>query len=241
MRVTRLFAGSPAPVAPLPPQVSPRSVTFSMARSVTFSMAIDTSRAIPRPRPRSCSWLTAASTASRPSGRRSGRCPGPQACGSRPSAAGRASPNPPPIPYRPSPSGPSGVHLSAAISVQLCVAGNTTPATRVGGLQGPGRPRALNEGRGSHPGDTMPWARSRVEPGRVLEQMRQGEVVEWRRETVGGALAGVDCAAVDEPGRLAWPSDRVPEPSPGRPRRRLETSLTTSPKSWARCTSQAAM
>ena len=41
MRVTRLFAGSPAPVAPLPPQVSPRSVTFSMARSVTFSMAID--------------------------------------------------------------------------------------------------------------------------------------------------------------------------------------------------------
>ena len=41
MRVARLFAGSPAPVAPLPPQVSPRSVTFSMARSVTFSMAID--------------------------------------------------------------------------------------------------------------------------------------------------------------------------------------------------------
>ena len=31
MRVARLFAGSPAPVAPLPPQVSPRSVTFSMA------------------------------------------------------------------------------------------------------------------------------------------------------------------------------------------------------------------
>ena len=42
MRVTRLFAGSPAPVAPLPPQVSPRSVTFSMANSATFSMAIDT-------------------------------------------------------------------------------------------------------------------------------------------------------------------------------------------------------
>ena len=42
MRVTRLFAGSPAPVAPLPPQVSPRSVTFSMAQSATFSMAIDT-------------------------------------------------------------------------------------------------------------------------------------------------------------------------------------------------------
>ena len=41
MRVTRLFAGSPAPVAPLPPQVSPRSVTFSMAQSATFSMAID--------------------------------------------------------------------------------------------------------------------------------------------------------------------------------------------------------
>ena len=44
MRVTRLFAGSPAPVAPLPPQVSPRSVTFSMAKSATFSMAIDTRR-----------------------------------------------------------------------------------------------------------------------------------------------------------------------------------------------------
>ena len=41
MRVTRLSAGCPAPVAPLPPQVSPRSATFSMARSVTFSMAID--------------------------------------------------------------------------------------------------------------------------------------------------------------------------------------------------------
>ena len=68
-----------------------------------------------RPRPRSCSWPTAASTASRPSGRRSGRCPGPQACGPRPSAAGRVSPRLAPIPYR-----PSGVHLSAAISVQLC-------------------------------------------------------------------------------------------------------------------------
>ena len=42
MRVTTHFAGCPAPVAPLPPQVSPRSATFSMARSVTFSMAIDT-------------------------------------------------------------------------------------------------------------------------------------------------------------------------------------------------------
>ena len=42
MRVTKLSAGCPAPVAPLPPQVSPRSATFSMARSVTFSMAIDT-------------------------------------------------------------------------------------------------------------------------------------------------------------------------------------------------------
>ena len=41
MRVTKLSAGCPAPVAPLPPQVSPRSATFSMARSVTFSMAID--------------------------------------------------------------------------------------------------------------------------------------------------------------------------------------------------------
>ena len=41
MRVTRLFAGCPAPVAPLPPQVSPRSATFSMARSETFSTAID--------------------------------------------------------------------------------------------------------------------------------------------------------------------------------------------------------
>ena len=46
---------APAPVAPLPPQVSPRSVTFSMARSVTFSMAIDTlnrsqgQRVYPRP------------------------------------------------------------------------------------------------------------------------------------------------------------------------------------------------
>ena len=41
MRVTKLSAGCPAPVAPLPSQVSPRSVTFSMARSATFSMAID--------------------------------------------------------------------------------------------------------------------------------------------------------------------------------------------------------
>ena len=42
MRVTRLSAGCPALVATLPPQGSPRSATFSMARSVTFSMAIDT-------------------------------------------------------------------------------------------------------------------------------------------------------------------------------------------------------
>ena len=40
-RVRKLL-GCPAPVAPLPPQVSPRSATFSMARSATFSMAIDT-------------------------------------------------------------------------------------------------------------------------------------------------------------------------------------------------------
>ena len=41
MRVARLSAGRPALVATLPPQGSPRSATFSMARSVTFSMAID--------------------------------------------------------------------------------------------------------------------------------------------------------------------------------------------------------
>ena len=48
MRVTRHFAGCPAPVAPLPPQGSPRSAPFSMARSVTFSTAID--RKVPKPR-----------------------------------------------------------------------------------------------------------------------------------------------------------------------------------------------
>ena len=44
MMGVRIPSGAPAPVAPLPPQVSPRSVTFSMARSVTFSMAIDIER-----------------------------------------------------------------------------------------------------------------------------------------------------------------------------------------------------
>ena len=44
MRAARVPAGCPAPVAPLPPRASPRSVTFSMATTVTFSMAIDTCR-----------------------------------------------------------------------------------------------------------------------------------------------------------------------------------------------------
>ena len=42
MSSARLLARCPAPVAPLPPQGSAPTLTFSMPRTLTFSMPIDT-------------------------------------------------------------------------------------------------------------------------------------------------------------------------------------------------------